>query len=249
MLRQRSFTLLMLALMLAGVQLPALAQTEKYDVRQVKFYLFDKNGTPWNDTSAFIGIRLDAGKRESLEDQEISAGTITYAVGEDYKRYTLKQDVTGACVAEVPFVVYKNSDQAINYEATMLKKEGDRYISVPLTTRSLAVTRNSGELKATATIFRPLLLKDWLLYGGIMLASALFAYFALFRWLFSVLLFSKNWPVSRAEYFTTSLSLLVIIGVFGLLLALVLPQTLIMLVALAVLAVFWVGHAVMWALS
>ncbi len=115
--------------------------------------------------------------------------------------------------------------------------------------RSLSVTRATDQFKINASIIKPMLLNDWLMYGGIMLASILFVYFVIFRWLFSVLLFSNNWPVSRAEYFTTSLSLLLILGVFGLLFALFLPQTVVMWTVLTILGVFWIGHAITWAIS
>jgi hypothetical protein len=243
----RSLTLI---LMIVLVAVTAVAQSEKYDVRQVKIYLFDKDGHKWNDAGAFLGVRLDPAKKDTLEDLEISAGAISYSVGEEYRRYSLKLDATGAAVADVPFVVYKTSDKAIGYEMVLLKKEGDKYIPVQLANRTIAVGRDMrGELKVNASIMRPMLLNDWLLYGGILLASALFIYFVIFRWLFSVLLFNNNWPVSRAEYFTTSLGLLLLLAVFGLLLVIALPQTVVMWTILSVLAVFWVGHAVTWALS
>jgi hypothetical protein len=226
------------------------AQTEKYDVRQIKIYVSDKNGSPWNDTSAFMGVRLDPAKKDTLEDQEIGSGTITYSVGEEYRRYSLKSDQSGSIVSDVPFVVYKDSDRAINYELTLLRKEGEKYIEVPLTNRSLSVSRAAGnQLRVTASVFKPMLLNDWFLYGGIMLASMIFIYFVIIRWLFSVLLFNNNWPVSRAEYFTTSLGLLLLMAVFGLLLVVALPQTVVMWTILGLLSVFWVGHAVVWALS
>jgi hypothetical protein len=243
----RYFALLLLVGLISGT---ASAQAEKYDVRQVKIHVFDKNGNPWNDASAFLGVRLDPAKKDTLEDLEIGAGSISYSVGEEYKRYSLKIDSTGGAVADVPFIVYKSIDKSINYEMILLKKEGEKYTPIQLANRSISVGRDvRNELKVSATVFRPIMMNDWLLYGGIILASVLFIYFVIFRWLFSVLLFNNNWPVNRAEYFTTSLGLLLLIAVFGLLLVIALPQTVVMWTILGVLSVFWVGHAITWALS
>ncbi|MBL8151523.1 MAG: hypothetical protein JNN15_16480 [Blastocatellia bacterium] len=226
------------------------ADDEKYTIKQIKVYILDKSGYQWSDTGYFLGVRLDATKKESLEEEEITAGTINYSLGEDYKKYSLKLDSTGNCIADVPFVAYTASDKSIYYEIVLLKKDADKYLTVPLSTKSLAISVASNEIiRANASIFRPMMTKDWALYGGIMLVSVIFIYFLIFRWLFSVLLFTHNWPVMRAEYFTTSLSLLLLLAVFALLLVLFLPQTAVMWTVLVVLTVFWVGHAVTWVLS
>src|SRR5262249_55480278 len=106
----RTFALILLIGLIA---VTVVAQSEKYDVRQVKIYLFDKDNRNWNDASAFLGVRLDPAKKDTLEDLEISAGAISYSVGEEYRRYSLKLDASGAAVADVPFVVYKTSDKTI----------------------------------------------------------------------------------------------------------------------------------------
>lgn len=225
------------------------AFADKYDIKQVKVTVLDRSGAAWTDTTAYLGVRLDSAKKENLEEQEISAGTISYGIGEEYKRYSLRIEA-GACLADVPFVVYKDADKPIYYELTLLRKEGERYTSVPLSTRLLAISSTSRDrMTVNATITRPMLVSDWLLYGGIMLASAVMVYVLFFRWLFSVLLFQHNWPVSRAEYFTTSLSLLFLVAVFGFLLVLFIPQTVVTWTILSLLALLWAGHAVVWALS
>lgn len=240
---------LVLVFLLLGLVTQVLAQ-EKYDLRQVKFLVFDKGGYSWNDAGAFLGVRLDATKADALGEQEISAGTTTYNVGGEYQRYGLKFDASGNCYSDVNFIVYKNEDKLIYYEIALLKKEGDKYIAVPLTNRSYSISRTTPDkYSINAAIFRPLQMTDWLIYIGIMVASIGFIYFSIFRWLFTNLLFKHNWPVSRAEYFTTSLSLLLMLGVFGLLMALFLPQTVVVWTILVVLTVFWAGHAVTWALS
>lgn len=238
-----------LVIMLLSLNIVTLAQ-EKYDIRQIKFLVYDKGGYSWNDKDTFLGVRLDATKTETLEDQEISASTTTYSVGGDYQRYGLKFDASGNCYSDVNFIVYKNQDKLIYYEIALLKKEGDKYIAVPLGNRNYSISRTTSEkYSINAGIFRPLLLTDWLIYLGIMLASIGFIYFSIFRWLFTNLLFKHNWPVTRAEYFTTSLSLLLLLAVFGLLMALFLPQTVVVWTILIVLTIFWAGHAVTWALS
>lgn len=223
---------------------------DKYDIKQVRLMVYDKSGQPWNDASAFLGVKLDTTKNNTLEDQEITAGTTSYNVGGDFQRFGLKFDAGGNCYAEVNLVVYKGNDSQISYELALLKKEGEKYVTVPLTNRTIAVSRTTPDkYSINASIFRPMLLTDWALYGGIMLASILFVYFVLFRWLFSVLLFNHSWPVSRAEYFTTSLSLLMILAVFGFLMAIFLPHTVVVWTVLTLLTIFWVGHAITWALS
>jgi hypothetical protein len=249
-MRRGFFALMMLAaaLILGGAS-GALAQ-DKYEIKQTKFFIYDKSGHAWNDPSAFLGVRLDSSKKDSLEDQELTAGTISYSTGGDYQRYAVKFDASGNCYAEVPFVVYKASDKAIYYEITLIRKDGDKFIPVALTSRTISVTRSSPErFPVNASIFRPMLVNDWLLYGAIMVVSILFVYFVFFRWLFSILLFNHNWPVSRAEYFTTSISLMMVLAVFGLLLVLFLPQTVVMYTILSLLTLFWVGHAITWAIS
>lgn len=238
----------LIALALALVS--TVSAQEKYDVRQIKFLVYDKSGYSWNEPNAFLGVRLDTTKTDTLEDQELNAGTTTYAVGSEYQRYGLKFDTAGNCYADVNFIVYKNVDKLIYYEVALLKKEGDKYIAVPLTNRSYSISRTTPDkYSINATIFRPLLVTDWLIYIGIMVASMGFIYFSIFRWLFTSLLFKHNWPVSRAEYFTTSLSLLLVLAVFALLMVLFLPQTVVVWTVLVVLAVFWAGHAVTWAMS
>lgn len=247
-MRHLFILLLLISLAIINIK-PVLAQ-DKYEIKQTKFYLYDKSGHIWNDANAFVGVRLDATKNEGLEDKEISAGTISYSIGNDYQKYALKYDAAGSCIAEVPFIVYKDNEKPIYYEITLLKKEGDKYSAVALSNRSVAATKGTPErFNTNVTIFRPMLLNDWLFYGAIMLVSMLLSYFLFFRWLFSVLLFSRNWPVSRAEYFTTSLSLFVLLAVFAFLLGLFLPQTPVMWAVLSILAVFWGGHMVTWALS
>ena len=234
---------------LLSFTLSVIAQ-EKYDVRQIKFVVYDKSGYAWNDTTAILGVRLDATKTDTLQDQELTASTTTYSVGAEYQRFGLKQDASGNVYADVNFIVYKNVDELIYYEIALLKKEGDKYIAIPLTNRSYAISRTTPDkYSINTTIFRPLLLTDWAIYIGIMIASLCFIYFSIFRWLFTILLFKHNWPVSRAEYFTTSLSLLLVLGVFALLMVLFLPQTIVVWTVLVVLTVFWAGHAVTWALS
>jgi ABC-type bacteriocin/lantibiotic exporter with double-glycine peptidase domain len=243
------FKLLALVAILLALVIEVTAQ-EKYDIKQVKFLVYDKGGYSWNDKDAFLGVRLDATKAETLEDQEISSSTTTYSVGSEYQRYALKFDTSGNCYSDINFIVYKNQDKLIYYEIALLKKEGDKYVAVPLSTRSYSISRTTPDKYSINTaIFRPLLLTDWLIYLGIMLASMGFIYFSIFRWLFTNLLFKHNWPVSRAEYFTTSLSLLLVLAVFGLLMALFLPQTVVVWTILVVLTVFWAGHAITWALS
>ncbi len=240
---------LVLMAIFLGLVTQVLAQ-EKYDIRQVKFLVYDKGGYSWNDSGAFLGVRLDTTKADTLEDQEISASTTNYSVGAEYQRYALKFDASGNCYADVNFIVYKNEDKLIYYEIALLKKDADKYTAIPLTTRSYSISRTTPDkYSINAAIFRPLLLTDWLIYIGIMVASLGFIYFSIFRWLFTSLLFKHNWPVNRAEYFTTSLSLLLLLAVFGLLMALFLPQTIVVWTILVVLTVFWAGHAVTWALS
>ena len=162
----------------------------------------------------------------------------------------MKFDASGNCYADVNFIVYKNEDKLSYYVIALLKKDADKYTAVPLTTRSYSISRTTPDKYSINTaIFRPLLLTDWLIYIGVMLAGIGFIYFSIFRWLFTNLLFKHNWPVNRAEYFTTSLSLLLLLAVFGLLMALFLPQTVVVWTILVVLTVFWAGHAVTWALS
>ncbi|MCS6886262.1 MAG: hypothetical protein RMM17_10160 [Acidobacteriota bacterium] len=234
--------LLILVLCITGI-----ASDELYELKQIKITLLDSNGAAWNDTNAYLGVRLDAAKNEALS--EVGTGTLTYVLGEDYKRYSLRIEA-GNCVADVPFVVYKQQDKVIYYELTMLRKEGERYVSIPLSTRTIAVSATSKEKVTLRTsIVRPMLMTDWLLYGGIMAASTLAVYFLFFRWLFTVLLFQHGWPVSRAEYFTTSLSLLVLVAIFGFLLVLFIPQTVVTWTILVLLTILWVGHAIVWALS
>lgn len=225
------------------------ASAEKYDIKQVKVTILDRSGAVWTDTSAYLGVRLDSTKKEDLEEHEISAGTISYSIGEEYKRFSLRIE-GGVCIADVPFIVYRQTDRPIYYELTLLRKEGERYTSIPLSTRSLAIGSTSRDrLTVSTTVMRPMLMSDWLLYGGIMLASMVMVYFLFFRWLFSVLLFQHNWPVSRAEYFTTSLSMLFLVAVFGFLLVLFIPQTVVTWTILSLLVILWAGHAVVWALS
>lgn len=237
------------ALLILFLSLTVNASAEKYDIKQVKVAVLDRSGAAWTDTTAYLGVRLDSAKKEALEDQEISAGTISYSLGEEYKRFSLRIEA-GVCVADIPFIVYKQTDRPIYYEITLLRKEGERYTSIALSTRSLAISSTSRDrMTVNATVTRPMLMSDWLLYGGIMLASLVMVYFLFFRWLFSILLFQHNWPVSRAEYFTTSLSMLFLIAVFGFLLVLFIPQTVVTWTILSLLAILWAGHAVVWALS
>jgi hypothetical protein len=121
---------------------------------------------------------------------------------------------------------------------------------ITLETQALAVSRatNSWVLLRVAPN-QPLLATDWLLYSGILLVSTGLIYWGVFRQLFRVLLFSYHWPVRRAEFFTTSLSLLMLLVIFGILLVFLLPQTVVTGAILSLLALLWIGHAITWAIS
>ncbi|HMF55952.1 MAG TPA: hypothetical protein VK619_06310 [Pyrinomonadaceae bacterium] len=223
------------------------AQTKEFTVKKLKQYWTDNSGRPWNDLSYQMAVRIDPQYASSLGTDEISTDSppLKYVTGE-WHFFSLQRDAQGT-FAEVDYLVYKDSNDPVTYQVE-LQKNGK---AAPFASGSskVVVSNDTASLpRIPISQPNPILMKDWLLIIGVMLAGAALIYVLIFRWLFTGLL-NRRMAVVSAEHFTWSLSLLALLGLATALLLFALGPRLETWLIMGVTGAFWLLHGVVWLVS
>jgi hypothetical protein len=230
--------------------MPGLArgQTNEFVVKRVRQYWQDQNKQPWNDLTYRMAVRIDPQYAKALGADEIASSdsAIKYTTGWQY--YTLQSDSKGT-YADVDYLVYKDRSDPVVYQIE-LQKNGK---APPFVNGSVSKV----EVRNDSTPPRPLaldqanaiFLKDWLIIGAVLLLGLILVYILVFRWLFSGLLFKRQWAVTSAEHFTWSMSLLIMLGIATALTWFYLGPRLETFTIIAIMGGFWLLHAIVWLVS
>lgn len=225
--------------------------TEEFVVKTQKVPWLDQNNQPWSDLSCKLAVRLDPQFASNLglarNDEITGSDNPAVKFTTSPQLFSLRSE-GGQTFAEVPFLVFKNKTDAVVYQIE-LQREGRAVVFAPGSSSKYSISNNSPAPRAgVAGIPNPTQLKDWLIVVGVLLVSALFIYFLIFRGLFKGLL-GRGWTTSSAENFTASLSLLLWF-VAGLALTFVyLGPRLETYIISGLLALFWLMHGVVWLVS
>jgi hypothetical protein len=236
-----------LTLLIASAVVAQGQANDKFIKKPLKQYWTDKQSQPWNDLTYQMAVRLDPQYAQSLNTTEISTddGSLKYNLGE-WRYFSLKRDGAGT-YADVDYLVYENSGDPVTYQIE-LHKNG---VAAPFIVggSSKQEVRNTSVSKPIALKeVNTLLLKDWLIIAGAILAGAILIYVMVFRWLFAGLL-RRRWGVSSAEHFTWSLSLLGMLAVASALTLLYMGPRLETWIIMGIMGAFWLLHAVVWLVS
>jgi hypothetical protein len=240
----------MLILLMAPSSQPRAQAGSKHVRKTIKTYWQDELHRPWNDLSFQMAIRIDPVYAQSLGESEISSdddqAPLKYAVGE-WHYFSLKSDGAGT-YAEPEVLVYSDKDDPITYQIELQK--GSR--SVPFAFGSGKLEARNGMPNSSTIGLKQnnaIMLKDWLMIAAVLLVGAILLYILIFRWLFSGLLFNHRWPVSKAEHFTWSMSLLGMLGLAAALTLFYLGPRLETWIIIGVMGAFWLLHAIVWMAS
>lgn len=227
------------------------AQNKEFVVKRLRQYWTDNSGRPWNDTSYQMAVRIDPQYAKDISVDEISADNpggqaIKYATG-PWNFFSLQRDAKGT-YADVDYLAYKDSTDPVTYQVE-LQKNGK---AAPFASGSSKVEVRNDSVDPRAVMLKQanaIFWKDWLFFGGVMLAGLILIYIIVFRWLFSGLLFKRRWAVPSAEHFTWSLSLLMLLALASTLTLLYFGPRLETWIIVGVMAAFWLLHAVVWVVS
>lgn len=224
-------------------------QSNEFVVKRLKQYWLDQNKQPWNDLSYRMAVRIDPQYARELGTDEISSSEnppITYTASWQY--YSLQTDAKGT-YANVDYLVYKDRSDPVTYQVE-LQKNGKAPPFVNGSFSKVEVRNDSAPPRPLA-LDQPnaIFLKDWLIIGAVLLIGLILVYVLVFRWLFSGLLFKRQWAVTSAEHFTWSMSLLVMLGIATALTWFYLGPRLETFTIIAVMGGFWLLHAVVWMVS
>jgi hypothetical protein len=238
-----------LVALLSLVAVEARAQQNEFVVKHLKEYWQDQNKQPWNDLSYKMAVRIDPQYAQELGSEEISSNDnppLKYTTG--WQFFTLQKDSKGT-FAEVDYLVYKDSNKPIIYQIELQKDgKGVRFVNGSISKKPVSNdTVQSPPIAVAQT--NAIFWQDWLLIAGVMLAGAAIVYVLIFRWLFSGLLFRRQWAVTSAEHFTWSMSLLLLLGIAATIAWFKLGPRLETYVLIGIMGVFWLLHAVVWMVS
>ena len=195
---------------------PASAQDERFTVMQQSVYLTDANGKPWSDLTCQLRVKLDSEYTNDLGADEVSVEKplpARFSSG-TWKLYNLEQDSNGT-FARINWVVLKNSNDPVVYqiglynpatktEVPWLRKGSSRLMmrnNVP------PQTLPAGVANTWSSVFR----NNWVMFVIFSVAGLLLAYILILRFLFAGLL-RRDWGAASAQYFTWSLSLVLIVA-------------------------------------
>jgi hypothetical protein len=213
-MKPRSLLLYLLAaLLLSAAATPARAQDERFTVTQQSVYLTDANGKPWSDLSCQLRVKLDSEYTKDLGADEVAVERppARFSSG-TWKLYNLEQDSNGT-FARVNWIVLKDSNDPVVYqiglfnpatktEVPWLRKGGSRLMmrnNVPPQTVPAAVPNSWGSVVRN----------NWLMLAILAAGGLLLAYVLVLRFLFAGLL-RRDWGAASAQYFTWTLSLLML---------------------------------------
>ena len=235
--------------LLSFIASPISAQQNGFVVKHVKQYWQDQNQQPWNDLSYKMAARIDPQYARELGTDEISTDDTTpvkYTTG--WQFYTLQKDAKGT-YADVDYLVYKDRNDPVIYQIE-LQKNGKAPPFVNGAVSKMPVSNDSAPPRpVTLNQANAIFWQDWLLMAGVLLLGAIIVYVLVFRWLFSGLLFRRQWAVSSAEHFTWSMSLLLLLAVAAAMSWFKLGPRLETYAIIAVMGGFWLLHAIVWMVS
>ena len=223
----------------------------KYQKKSIQVTWRDGRGDAWSDLDCQMAIRIDPQYAATLNASEISSDDnppLAYAIGE-WHYFSLKND--GArTYAEPDVLVYADKADPVTYQIELQKDKK----SLPFTqgsTSKLDVSNDSPNLDVGVEQVNTPQLRDWLIVAGAILVGAILLYVIVFRWLFSGLLFNRRWAVSKAEHFTWSLSLILLLALGAVMTLFYKPfgPRLETWLIIGVLGAFWFLHAIVWMVS
>ena len=214
-MKARSFLLsISAALLLLAAAGPARAQDDRFTVTQQSVYLTDAAGKPWSDLSCQLRVKLDSEYTKDLGADEVSVERppARFSSG-TWKLYNLEQDSNGT-FARVNWVVLKEGTDPVVYqiglfnptiknEVPWLRKGSSRLMmrnNVPPQTVPAAVPNSWGSVVRN----------NWVTLAVIGGIGLLLAYVLILRFLFAGLLDRWDWGAASAQYFTWTMSLVVV---------------------------------------
>lgn len=236
-------------LLLALIPSTTYGQSNEFVVKRLRQYWLDQNKQPWNDLSYRMAVRVDPQYARELGTDEISSSEnpqVKYTTGWQY--YSLQTDAKGT-YADVDYLVYKDRSDPVTYQVELQKNgKAPPFVSGAV---SKVEVRNDSAAPRPLALAQPnaIFLKDWLTIGAILLIGLLLVYVLVFRWLFSGLLFKRQWAVSSAEHFTWSMSLLVMLCIATALTWFYFGPRFETFTIIAVMGGFWLLHAIVWMVS
>lgn len=237
-----------LGCVLALFAVTGLAQTPtQYQVIKVRFQILSRGGEPL--PKATLAARLDSSSSRKPSDKTIGAGQEQgeYAYSADNPEYTIfsSEQISGEDgLLEVPFVVYKDKPDPIDYELSCLygKERSNRLL---VKNQKQAISSADGGTLITLTIdaLAPLPVSRLLIVILVWVGASIMGALLFFRGVYRALL-SEGKPIDLSRALCWSGVLLISLTAMALLYWLLLPKVVNLYIFMAFLFAVWLLHLI-----
>ncbi len=238
----------------AWYMLPAqeTATPAQYQLIRIKFRVIDLDGRPLENASVSARLDSDSSRKPPDRTLRVKAGEDEYTYSQDdssYPVFSNQQHVNADGIAEVPFIVYANRTDPIDYDLSILYKEANRNV-VFASDRKRPVTIQDAGMTQTlrANVRRQVPVPEFLLAISAWIGITVMGCLLFFRGVYRRLLEGRK-AVELSRALCWSGALFICLFALGLVYWWVLPHIFSVWMFMIFLAVIWLAHLLVTVMS